>query len=60
MLEKTLAGKLHWFKRWDKVFEWNNPNFTWFKGGVTNLSYHCTQHHVKNGRGKMSGALLEH
>ncbi|MDH7477930.1 MAG: acetate--CoA ligase [Candidatus Bathyarchaeota archaeon] len=54
-----IAGELHWFKRWDKVFEWNYPNFTWFKGGVTNLSYNCTEHHVKNGRGNRTAIVWE-
>ena len=33
-----IAGELHWFRKWDKVLEWNPPDFTWFKGGVTNLA----------------------
>ncbi|MEM3699989.1 MAG: acetate--CoA ligase [Candidatus Bathyarchaeia archaeon] len=54
-----IAGELHWFKRWDKVFEWNYPNFTWFKGGITNLSYNCTEHHVENGRGNRTAIVWE-
>ena len=36
-----VAGELHWFKKWDKVLDWNPPDFTWFKGGLTNLAYNC-------------------
>ncbi|MGQ9507487.1 MAG: acetate--CoA ligase [Candidatus Bathycorpusculaceae bacterium] len=54
-----IAGELHWFKRWDKVFEWNYPNFTWFKGGITNLSYNCTEYHVENGRGNRTAIIWE-
>ncbi|MEM3696725.1 MAG: acetate--CoA ligase [Candidatus Bathyarchaeia archaeon] len=54
-----VAGELHWFKRWDKVFEWNYPNFTWFKGGITNLSYNCTEYHVKNGKGNRTAIIWE-
>ena len=54
-----IASELHWFKRWDKTFEWQYPNFTWFKGGVTNLSYNCTEHHVKQGRGNHPAIIYE-
>jgi acetyl-CoA synthetase len=54
-----IAGELHWFRKWDKVFEWKYPNFTWFKGGVTNLSYNCTEYHVKKGRGNHIAIIWE-
>ncbi|MGQ9530722.1 MAG: acetate--CoA ligase [Candidatus Bathycorpusculaceae bacterium] len=54
-----VAEDLHWFKRWDRVFEWNYPNFTWFKGGITNLSYNCTEYHVKRGRGEHTAIIWE-
>lgn len=54
-----VAEELHWFKCWDKVFEWNYPNFTWFKGGVTNLSYNCLEHNVKMGRGNHAAIIWE-
>ena len=54
-----VAEELHWFKRWDKVFEWKYPNFTWFKGGITNLSYNCTEYNVKEGRGNHAAIIWE-
>src|SRR5260370_27200160 len=33
------AEELHWFKKWDKVLEWNVPWAKWFVGGQINLSY---------------------
>jgi len=54
-----IAEELHWFKRWDKVFEWNYPNFTWFKGGVTNLSYNCLENNIKKGRGNHAAIIWE-
>ncbi|MDI6690708.1 MAG: acetate--CoA ligase [Candidatus Bathyarchaeota archaeon] len=54
-----IAGELHWFKRWDKVFEWNYPNFTWFKNGITNISYNCTEYHVNKGRGDCTAIIWE-
>lgn len=54
-----VAEELYWFKRWDKVFEWNYPNFTWFKGGITNLSYNCLEYNVKKGRGNHAAIIWE-
>src|SRR3990172_8203385 len=39
------AGDLHWFRRWDKVLEWDLPYAKWFVGGKTNLSYNCLDRH---------------
>jgi acetyl-CoA synthetase len=44
------AKDLHWFRRWDRVFEWNFPNFSWFKGATTNLAYNCLERNIDNGR----------
>jgi len=54
-----VAEELHWFKRWDRVFEWSYPNFTWFKGGVTNLSYNCLENNIKKGRGNHAAIIWE-
>jgi acetyl-CoA synthetase len=45
------AGHLNWFRKWDRVFEWEYPAFRWFAGGQTNLAYNCLDYHVANGRG---------
>ena len=42
--------ELHWFKKWDKVFEWNYPEYKWFIGGKLNITYNCLDRHVENGR----------
>jgi acetyl-CoA synthetase len=28
-----IAGELHWFEKWNKVLEWNEPFAKWFVGG---------------------------
>ena len=28
----SVASELDWFKPWDKVFQWDYPNFQWFLG----------------------------
>ena len=45
------ADQLHWFRTWEKVFEWNYPNFRWFVGAQTNLAYNALDQHVKEGWG---------
>jgi len=52
-----IAEDLHWFKKWDKVLEWNNPWAKWFVGGQINLSYNCLDRHVKTWR-KNKAALI--
>ena len=52
-----VAEELHWFKRWDRVLEWNAPWAKWFSGGQINLSYNCLDRHVKTWR-KNKAALI--
>ncbi|MGH2506741.1 MAG: acetate--CoA ligase [Ktedonobacteraceae bacterium] len=41
-----MAKELHWFKPWDKTFEWTTkPFFRWFNGGTTNIVYNCLDRH---------------
>jgi acetyl-CoA synthetase len=54
-----IASELHWFKRWDKVFEWNYPDFSWFKGGITNLAYNCLERNIESGKGSKPAIIWE-
>jgi acetyl-CoA synthetase len=54
-----VASELHWFKRWDKAFEWTYPDFSWFKGGVTNLAYNCLERNIELGRGNKLAVIWE-
>jgi acetyl-CoA synthetase len=54
-----VAEQLHWFRRWDKVLEWNYPAFSWFNGGVTNLAYNCLEANIKKGRGNHAAVIWE-
>ena len=45
------ADELPWFRKWDNVFERDDPSFRWFVGAQTNLAYNCLDHHVASGRG---------
>ncbi|ACO04826.1 MAG TPA: acetate--CoA ligase [Persephonella sp.] len=46
-----VAEELHWFRKWDKVLEWNFPYAKWFVGGKTNITYNALDRHIKNGKG---------
>jgi len=45
------ADALPWFKKWDRVFEWEPPTFKWFVGGQTNLGFNAVDRHVLDGDG---------
>jgi acetyl-CoA synthetase len=45
------ADDLKWFRRWDRVFEWDPPTFRWFVGGQTNLGFNAVDRHVLDGHG---------
>ena len=47
-----LAEQLDWYKRWDKVLEWdfNKPEIKWFAGGKLNVSYNCLDRHLNSWR----------
>src|SRR5271163_2776390 len=54
-----IAGELHWFKKWDKVLEWNSPWAKWFLGGQINLSYNCLDRHVQSPRKNKAAIIWE-
>jgi len=45
-----VAEELHWFKKWDKVLDWQFPYAQWFVGAQTNITYNCLDRHINNGR----------
>ena len=55
----NIAAELHWFKRWDKVLEWNPPWAKWFVGGQLNLSYNCLDRHVQTARKNKAAIIWE-
>jgi len=44
------AEKLPWFRRWDKVLQWEYPYARWFVGGLLNASYGCLDTHLNSWR----------
>ena len=50
---------VRWFKKWDRVFEWEYPTFKWYKGGTTNISYNCVDYKVERGMGDKAAFIYE-
>ncbi len=57
MAEKQLT----WFKKWDKVLEYNfeKPEIKWFKGGKLNVSFNCLDRHVKTATRNKAAIIWE-
>ncbi len=53
------AADLHWFKRWEKVLEWNEPFAKWFVGGKINVSYNCLDRHASTWRKNKAAIIWE-
>src|SRR5947207_9927207 len=54
-----MAEELHWFKKWDRVLEWNVPHAKWFLGGKINLSYNCLDRHIATWRRNKAALIWE-
>jgi len=54
-----IASELHWFRKWDKVLEWDLPWAKWFVGGQINLSYNCLDRHVATWRRNKAAIIWE-
>jgi len=53
------AGKLHWYRRWDRVLEWDYPLAWWFNGGTLNVSYNCLDRHLTTWRRNKAAIIWE-
>ncbi len=54
-----LAGELHWFKPYEKVLQWKEPDAQWFVGGQTNISYNCLDAHLGTWRANKAALIWE-
>ena len=54
-----VAQELHWFKKWDRVLDWNAPDAKWFVGGTTNICYNCVDRQVEDGHGESTAIIWE-
>ncbi len=53
------AGDLHWFRRWNKVLQWDLPFAKWFVGGKTNMAYNCLDRHLSTPRRNKAAIIWE-
>jgi acetyl-CoA synthetase len=53
------AEELDWFKKWEKVLEWDPPWAKWFIGGKLNASYNCIDRHLKTWRRNKAAIIFE-
>ena len=53
------AEQLHWFKKWDRVLEWDAPYAKWFIGGKLNISYNCLDRHILTWRRNKAAIIWE-
>ncbi|MBM3995961.1 MAG: acetate--CoA ligase [Planctomycetes bacterium] len=53
------AETLSWFKKWDKVLEWNAPFSKWFLGGKINACYNCVDRHLDGPRKNKAAIIWE-
>ena len=44
--EKKASEGIHWFKKWNKAYEWNPPYFKWFIGAKVNACYNALDRHM--------------
>ncbi len=54
-----VAAENHFFKKWGRVLQWNEPFAKWFVGAETNLSYNCLDHQIAQGRGDHTAIIWE-
>lgn len=55
-----IAEHFHWFSPWEKVMDCNmeQAEFSWFKGGQTNISFNCLDRHLEK-KGAQTALIFE-
>jgi len=53
------AEKLHWFRKWDTVLEWEPPFARWFVGGKLNVAFNCLDRHLDGWRANKAALIWE-
>jgi len=51
--------ELHWFRKWDRVLDWQPPFAQWFVGGQTNAAYNCLDRHLHTWRRNKAALIWE-
>ncbi len=53
------AETLHWFRKWDRVLDWDPPHAKWFAGGQINVSDNCLDRHLTTHRKNKAAIIWE-
>jgi len=53
------AKELSWFKKFDRVLEWDFPFAKWFVGGRLNAAYNCLDRHLDGPRRNKAAIIWE-
>jgi acetyl-CoA synthetase len=53
------AGTFEWFRKWNKVLEWDCPWAKWFVGGRLNVTVNCLDRHLRTWRRNKAAFLWE-
>ncbi|MFQ5678082.1 MAG: acetate--CoA ligase [Gemmatimonadota bacterium] len=53
------AERLDWFRKWDRVLEWEPPFARWFVGGRLNAAHNCLDRHLETRRAEKTALLWE-
>ncbi|MBC7335089.1 MAG: AMP-binding protein, partial [Clostridia bacterium] len=56
---KLAEEELVWYRKWDKVLEWEPPFAKWFIGGKLNACYNCLDRHVQIWRRNKAAIIWE-
>ncbi len=56
---KHAEAELEWFRKWDRVLDWNPPWAKWFVGGQLNICYNCVDRHTHTWRRTKAALVWE-
>lgn len=53
------AEQLFWYERWEETISGDLPDFSFFKGGISNASVNLLDRHIENGMGNKTAIIWE-
>ena len=53
------AEHLEWFRRWDRVLDWQPPHARWFINGKLNVAHNCLDRQIALGRRNKAAIIWE-
>ena len=55
--EQRAREGIHWYRLWEKPYEWAPPYVKWFIGGKLNACYNALDRHLEAGRGEKTALI---